>query len=350
MYQLEELQKYSAINPSKSNLFEKHLQIQLEDYENIASKITKDYSIDERDTILKDIATARTAINETMKLALQGKHTYAFMKLVKYVQHHLPRICHESSGSSFYRMRTFEDKHKCDIYELFHIPFDKLGQVKTQRYSTPGLPCLYLGKSLFGCWEELGQPALYSCMFSRLENTRVIELWDLRIPESIDDEDDLKRFLTTMPLIVACSITVKNPDDSFKPEYIIPQYLLESLLISRDREFKNTINTVGIKYRSTVENKNFKFPSSKYDNIAIPAIRGTNKRDDRLCKLFKITEPTCEEYERIRYHKVITEDCTSHEDIYTYKKSLFGKLESYISDIDSFPLLEIGNTSLDDKS
>ena len=171
-----------------------------------------------------------------------------------------------------------------------------------------------------------------------------MELWDLRIPESIDDEDDLKRLLTTMPLVVACSIKVNNPDDSFKPEYIIPQYLLESLLISR--ELKNTIHVIGIKYRSAIEDNNFHFPTSMYDNIAIPAIRGTNKYDDELCKLFKITQPTCEEYERIRYHKVIIDSGTVHKDSYTYKKSLFGTMESYISDTEIFPLLKIDNKPL----
>ncbi len=344
MLKIEKLQKYSAIKPSESVLFEKFLMIQLEEYEDVANEIINDYSFNKKDLILKDISSANIAINETVRLALQGKHSYAFMKLLEYVQHHIPRVCHESSGSSYYRMRAFEDKRKCDINELFHIPFDKQGQVKTQRYSTPGLPCLYLGTSLLGCWEELGQPALYSCMFSRLVNTADIELWDLRIPESIDDENDLKILLTTMPLIVACSIKVKNPDDSFKPEYIIPQYLLESLLISK--ELKNTISVIGIKYRSVIDNKDFNFPSSKYDNIAIPAIRGTYKHDDRLCKLFKITQPTCEEYEKIRYHKIIVGSDITHEDSFTYKNSLFGELESFLSDTETFPLLNIENKHL----
>ena len=344
MLKTEILQKFSAIKPSESVLFENYLNTQLEEYEDMAHDIINDYLLDDKDPILKDISSAKTAIYNTVRLAFQGKHSYAFMKLLEYVQHHRPRICHEKPGNSYFRMRTFEDKRKFETNELFHIPFDKQGLVKTQRYSTPGLPCLYLGTSLLGCWEELGQPALYSCVFSRLENTDIVELWDLRIPESVDDEKDLKILLTTMPLIVACSIKVNNPDDNFKPEYIIPQYLLESLLISR--ELKNTIGIIGIKYRSTIEDKTFKYPSSKYDNIAIPAIRGTNKYDDRLCELFMITQPTCEEFERIRYHKTFIESNSKHDEVYTYKKTLFGQIESYISDTDSFPLLKIENKPL----
>ena len=344
MLNIEKLQKFSAIKPSSSVLFDNYLYTQLEEYEDMANDILNDYPIDDKDSILKEISAAKIAIYDTVRLAFQGKHSYAFMKLLEYVQNHKPRICHEEPGNSFFRMRAFKDERKCDTNELFHIPFDKQGQVKTQRYSTPGLPCLYLGTSLLGCWEELGQPALYSCVFSRLVNTDIVQLWDLRVPESVDGEDDLKRLLTTMPLIVACSIKVNNPNDNFKPEYIIPQYLLESLLISR--ELKNTINIIGIKYRSVIEDKIFRFPSSKYDNIAIPAIRGTNKYDDNLCKLFKITQPTCEEYERIRYRKVIIDSGTAHEDFFTYKKSLFGEMESYISNTDTFPLLEIENKPL----
>lgn len=344
MFSLEKLQKYSAIKPSESVMFDCYLTAQLEEYENTANEIINDFSLIDKDLILKDIASAKIAINKTVRLAFQGKHSYAFLKLLEYVQHHRPRICHEEPGKSFFRMRSFKDERKFDTNELFHIPFDKQGQVKPQRYSTPGLPCLYLGSSLLGCWEELGKPALYSCVFSRLVNTDIVELWDLRIPESVDDENDLKRLLTTMPLIVACSIKVNNPNDDFKPEYIIPQYLLESLLISS--ELKNTINIIGIKYRSTIENNVLKYSNSMYDNIAIPAIRSTNKYDDNLCKLFKITQPTCEEYERIRYHKTIIGGAMTPNDSYTYNHSLFGVLECYISDEDTFPLLQIENKPL----
>lgn len=345
MYKLEELQKYTAINPSKSELFEKHLQAQLEEYESVASIITKEYAVDERDKILEDIATAKKAINETVTLSLQGKHSYAFLKLLKYIQHHLPRQCHENTGNYFFRMRVFDDKRSRDANELFHIPFDKLGKTTTQRYSTPGLPCLYLGTSLYGCWEELGRPPLYSCMFSELTNTKNFLLWDFRVPETIDDLGDLKKLLTTMPIIISCSIKVKYPEDNFKPEYIIPQFMLESLLISR--ELFDGIKTIGIKYKSVLTNDDFEFPISKNDNIVIPAIRTDKKYDESLCELFKITKPTCEEFEKIKFRPLIINGGAAYEGIDKYKNSLFGNMETFISDIETFPLLDIENEPLE---
>ncbi|MFW1494652.1 hypothetical protein ACEV9S_24505, partial [Vibrio parahaemolyticus] len=47
----------------------------------------------------------------------------------------------------------------------------------------------------------------------------------------------------TWPLIAACSIRVKNPSDNFKPEYIIPQLLLQWA-----RDYKSID---GIRYTST---------------------------------------------------------------------------------------------------
>jgi hypothetical protein len=46
--------------------------------------------------------------------------------------------------------------------DLFHIPFQLRHKVTRQRYSIPGLPCLYLGGSLYICWEELRRPSFES--------------------------------------------------------------------------------------------------------------------------------------------------------------------------------------------
>jgi len=45
--------------------------------------------------------------------------------------------------------------------DLFHIPFEERHKVATQRYSIPGLPCLYLSGSLYTCWEEMGRPPFH---------------------------------------------------------------------------------------------------------------------------------------------------------------------------------------------
>ena len=60
----------------------------------------------------------------------------------------------------FFRARFFQDKNDKTYRDMFHIPLNMRGRVSTQRYSSPGYPCLYLGTSVYACWEELLCPVL----------------------------------------------------------------------------------------------------------------------------------------------------------------------------------------------
>ena len=350
MIELTQLQKFVSIDSCDKMPFEHYLSEQIDSYIVIAQNIITDNGIEDGSALMDTIRNAKDLIIRTVDYTLQGRRLLALKTLLEFVNGHMPPLCHEEIGSDFYRMRVFEDKRSREIKELFHIPFDKQGIVKTQRYSMPGLPCLYLGKSLYGCWEELNRPPLHSCMFSRLSNTQVVKLWDFRIPDKIENKDDLKKLLPIVPLLISCSIKVSNPKDSFKPEYIIPQMMLEILScgdeISKFNGRKPS-NIMGIKYRSVLTNNDFDFPLSKSDNIVIPAMRGAEKYDRRLCDLFQITQPTCEEFEKIRYRQLIINGGAAFEEIDTYKNSLFGEIETFISDTATFPLLNIENEPLE---
>lgn len=347
MIDLRLLQRFSSIEASETEPFKDYLAKQIDSFIEIARQIVLDNEITDVPKIVEQLNEARTSIIDTVDYSLKGRRLLALMTLLKYVSKHMPPLCHEEINSSFFRMRVFDDKRNRERKELFHIPFSKQGKVKTQRYSLPGLPCLYLGKSLYGCWEELGRPPLYSCMFSRLSNTEIIKLWDLRIPEEIESIDGLCKFLLTVPLIIACSIKVAHPNDNYKPEYIIPQMLLEILSCGDEinRIYgKRPQNIIGIKYRSVLTNDDFKFPVSKNDNIVIPAVREKKEYDEKLCKLFLITQPTCEEFERIRYRELVLNGIDTSLD--PYKASLFGQMEAIISDAVVFKLEEIANSNL----
>lgn len=349
MYNLEKLQHYSSIDACGTKLFDVYLANILNEYEKLVPKILLEYHLKDNDTIINLIKDANSAILKVVVYSLQGKHLLAYKTLLEYVNNHIPPICHEEANNRFYRMRVFEDKRSRERQELFHIPFHKQGKVKTQMYSMPGLPCLYLGTSLYGCWEELNRPPLFSCMFSQLTNTEVIKLWDFRIPKEVTNEEEMKKLLLAIPLIISCSIKANNTSDDFKPEYIVPQMMLGLLSCSDDINMlygKKTQNIMGIKYSSVMANNDFGFPNSKCDNIVIPAFRTNYEYDERLCNLFIMTEPTCEEFEKIRYHKSVLGCDTTHEDSYTYFKSLFGELEYYISDTDAYPPLKVDNKPL----
>ena len=59
----------------------------------------------------------------------------------------------------FFRIHVSEAKREVTSRkDIFHVPFEKRGSIKSNRYSIPGLPCLYLGTSLYTCWEEMNRP------------------------------------------------------------------------------------------------------------------------------------------------------------------------------------------------
>jgi len=132
------------------------------------------------------------------------------------------------SQEDFYRVRISKENFPLPARNFFHIPFDLRGKVKTQRFSIPGFPSLYLGTTIYVCWEELNRPNLNDFQAVRLRNSQNIKLVDLA-PPLMDEATpyDLYRFLMIWPLVFTCSICVRNYSDDFKPEYIISQLLLQ---------------------------------------------------------------------------------------------------------------------------
>lgn len=183
---------------------------------------------------------------------------------------------------------------------LFHIPFEARHRVSTQRYSIPGLPCLYLGGSLYTCWAEMGRPPFNELHASAfwLSNEKTVSILNLagrpaRLLLLLTSDGEpppdphLRNALATevilWPLQALCSIVVRHRDAPFKPEYILPQILLQ--WVSQEHQFD------GICYYSThVEAvTNLAWPPC---NLVFPArkIKPTG-RCARLRQLFKMTEP-----------------------------------------------------------
>lgn len=151
---------------------------------------------------------------------------------------------------------------------LFHVPFDMREVVSTARFSIPGFPCLYFGTSLNVCWNEVMRDLninekVYAC---RYQNQKYLSFINLIIPSECTDtilETDPHfafSFLVTYPFYLACLIKVEYPTFPFKPEYIIPQLLLQYV--------KKQDMLDGIIYSST---KDHTLVGEKYNNIVIPA-------------------------------------------------------------------------------
>lgn len=197
-----------------------------------------------------------------------------------------------NNNSKLLRVRVSEEQ-LLTREEMFHIPFSKRHFVANQRFSIAGLPCLYLGSSIYVCWLELGRKdfgELWLSGFRSQNNFKLLNLaYDLNIiinqleNEEIDAEQFMNYFLL-WPLVMASCFQVKYPKAPFHEEYIIPSLLLQWIT------FKNK-NIVGLKYLSTkLEN----YENPKYGiNYVFPPIEITDEYDfcPQLKSRFKLTQP-----------------------------------------------------------
>lgn len=202
-----------------------------------------------------------------------------------------------------YRLRLLEEE-SYSRKDLFHIPFDKRHLVKTQRYSIPGFPSLYLSSSIYTAWKELGCPDLNKVVAVRMEPTSRVTFINFPAPpQYFTQQGDMNNYdrmnpslnvsfnyqtahIIAWPLLAACSISVLERNAPFKPEYIIPQLVLQ---LVRNNVFGNDIHGVryfslhfGNKYHSMTLGSNYVFPVKKSQTAGHCRV---------LKGLFKVTEP-----------------------------------------------------------
>lgn len=291
------------------------------------------------DNIKASNAKTIDLIKEAVQLYYEGRHSKAF----ECIKDHLSYLWDHRNFpfEDFYRMRTFDEGEIHDCEGMFHIPFNKRTIVKTQRYSAPGYPCLYLGTSAYICWEEMLRPNLDKCYVSRFHTDEPITLFDLTLPpQKIVKNTDLYDLLR-FPLIIASMVKVANPKDPFKPEYIIPQLLMEWIIDQRSERSNNRI--MGIAYTSVQKSYDFNFSPLKSINVAIPAFSPfEGNYSEELCEMFQLTNPTCDELERAkRPYEIIERDRDMTDLEYSYRISTFGQLEARLNDVTKFPLKKI---------
>ena len=187
-------------------------------------------------------------------------------------------------------------------------------------------------------------------MVSRLETTMPLKLLDLRIPNEVNFGNADETLLLRLPLIIACMVVVKNPNDIYKPEYSITQLLTEWIITNNNLENKRE-KIYGIRYTSSLSassTSGFEYPKDKLNNIAFFVLDplSTKKYCPQLSKAFKITDPTCNEYEKLKCGYDIDlgsiDELPKEEQLNSnYKVSDFGNLENRLQNTEKFPLYEI---------
>ena len=151
-----------------------------------------------------------------------------------------------------YRARKGTAEQIEDIWSMYHIPFNMRSSVGSQRFSIPGLPCLYLGKSVYTCWMELKQPSDSEFYVSRARVDDNIKIFNLAVnindlinlcsnlPEKdsveynssqkgVTRDEFILNHLKIWVLSFASSFKIKQESRQFKSDYIIPQLVMLAL-------------------------------------------------------------------------------------------------------------------------
>ncbi len=203
----------------------------------------------------------------------------------------------------FYRARPSSNEH-FKKEQLFHIPFEMRTSVSTNRYSIPGVPALYLGDSSYTCWEEFDRPNFKKLYFSVFENeedlniVKILRLEDflLSLEEYAPQSKPFQvlKFFMYFPITISSTIKVYDQKGSFKPEYLIPQMLLEYIVLDEEID--------GIKFPSTKINYD-NLKNLKSYNYVYPI---KQSRDSGYCpeliRKFKLSEPSSLELEELMYY------------------------------------------------
>lgn len=262
------------------------------------------------------------------------------------------------SPSIFFRARE-STSIIMDQEEMFHIKNSERYKVSTQRFSTPGLPCLYLGNTVYGCWNELNRPSLEKFFVSafkpELENFTILELRNtieiIKCYARAEDKANnygriekaktnpvFKNYLNHWPLIFICLIKAKDGSiiRNFKEEYIIPQLIMQ-YISSSDKVHGIMYDVLSI----NSQNKDY-----RYFNLAVPVKTNDSEYCNILVDLFPYTTP-------ISYNTILMSEPgfifnskggeSNNQYIHDrinlklipkktvpYKNSIFGLIESYL--------------------
>ena len=223
----------------------------------------------------------------------------------------------------FYRMRGSENYQVYNRMDLFVIPDNIIRLVGKQRFNQDGIPCLYLGESLYCAWEEVRRKDFEQVNFSGFTNTRSLKVLDLTIKSNLLRKEDF--ILAFFALLVSGKVVDK---DAHKYQYDVSNLVMDVLQASITKGG----DVDGIRYMS----------SRRYDGMEL-YVADTNKMygyvfppkggakvgdlDKWMRDTFKLTEPRTSfmyDVHRIDFDRTrtaITRD---------YQNTLFYKIEEQL--------------------
>ena len=211
-------------------------------------RLLYEYEVDFQ--IAKSVEAFRNDLMTILREYYKGNIASAQIKMINQIK----RICNEDEGAvvdinnckifdgysgniPFFRARLDADEDGYEAKDMGVIPFSLRTKCATERFSMPGLPCLYLGNTSYVCWLEMGKPADYRFNVSAVFLDRTQKVFDLTVSAEYlfdrDDKgnrilaDDITAGLIKRVMLTLCSsFRVKEQGRHFKSEYIIPQIIM----------------------------------------------------------------------------------------------------------------------------
>lgn len=213
---------------------------------------------------LEKIDEINQLILSAVEYYLNGMPSNAYNQISELITNYYNNLSVEDKDITGYRIVSIDDNKLYDRKRVFHVPFSLREKIKTDRYSIPGYPCLYLADCFDGCLNEVGYNPANNYIISKFKSDKKLKILDLSVsPNEINVsltsnspgeqlEYSCLNYMYSFPLMIACSYIRNKPDLPFALEYIIPQLLLQCF-------HKGKLKTDGIRYLSCKTNINKKF-------------------------------------------------------------------------------------------
>lgn len=147
-----------------------------------------------------------------------------------------------ASRNFFFRMRGADSYHVYNRMGLFQIPNNVIKLVGKQRFNQDGVPCLYLGESLYCAWEEVRRNNFEQVNFAGFQNMKKLTVLDFTIKPRLQKIEDF--ILAYFSLLVSGKVVDK---ESHKFQYDVSNLMMDILLASVTKGG----NVDGIKYMSS---------------------------------------------------------------------------------------------------
>lgn len=201
---------------------------------------------------IKDIKKYGKLIIDAVKQYFSGNHLQANKIIKNLLKCYITNKCIVSSLKDIYidvEANNWFRARKCNYGSLTkkdmnHIPFNRRGLVSNQRYSINGIPCLYLGTSIYACWEELNRPVSDDFWVNRywVKHPNLIRVLNLSTTlhmianyserinsKNFNRSEFILDFFNAWIIQSACSVVVKETNRNFVEEYIVPQMIMQNI-------------------------------------------------------------------------------------------------------------------------